>query len=176
MEQQGFLIPTTDVWNVSEVYEVDLTSEAFRDLIVRLYQNLNNMALSVNVRDAGYYDTKQFLNGQVFFPNPTLTADASTAAQYRAVYRKVINFGALPNTAAKTVAHGITCSAKTSFTRIYGVANDQVALSYLPLPFASPTLANNISLEVDAANVTITTGSNRTAYTLTYVVLEYLQQ
>lgn len=175
-QAQAFAVPTTDIWDVSQVYDTDFRDPGqMQELFVRLYQNLNNMSLSLNARDAGYYDTQQYLNSQVFFPNPALNSSTATTPTYRSVFRKVINFGALPNTGTKSVAHGIVCSAATSFTRIYGAASDPVGFNYIPLPYASPTLANNISIDVDATNVTITTGSNRTAFTITYVVLEYLQ-
>lgn len=173
-QSQGFLVPTTDVWNVGPIYDLEI-SEPFKDILVRLYQNLNNMSLSLNARDTGYYDTQEFLNSQVFFPNPAFNSSTGTVATYRAVFRKVINFGALPNATSKSVAHGITCLKSTSFTRIYATATDPVALAYIPLPYASPVLARAIELSVDGTNVTITTGSDRTAFTICYVILEYLQ-
>jgi hypothetical protein len=175
-QAQAFAVPTTDIWDVSQVYDTDFRDPGqMQELFVRLYQNLNNMSLSLNARDAGYYDTQQYLNSQVFFPNPALNSSTATTPTYRSVFRKVINFGALPNAASKSALHGIVCSAATSFTRIYGTATDPVGFNYIPLPYASPVLANNIAIDVDATNVTITTGSNRTAFTITYVVLEYLQ-
>jgi len=81
----------------------------------------------------------------------------------------------LPNTGTTNVADGITVTAGTIFTRIYGVANNQAGTSYLPLPYASPTAASNIELSVNNTNVTIVTGSNRVAYTVTYVVLEFIK-
>jgi hypothetical protein len=44
------------------------------------------------------------------------------------------------------------------------------------LPYASPTDADNIELSVDVTNVSITTGSDRTGFTTTYIVLEYIKQ
>jgi len=175
LQPLGFLLPTTNVWDVNEIYDVNVNSDEFKELLVRLYQNLNNMSLSINLRDAGYYDTLEFLNGQQFFPNPALNSSSTTQPSYRGVYRKVINFGALPNAGTKSVAHRITCTTRTSFTRIYGASTDPVGLNYIPIPYASPTAANNIELKVDATNVTIITGSNRSAFTITYVILEYLQ-
>lgn len=173
-QTQGFLVPTTDVWNVGPIYDLEI-SEPFKDILVRLYQNLNNISLSLNARDLGYYDTQEFLNSQVFFPNPAFNSSTPVLASYRAVFRKVINFGVLPNAGLKSVAHGITCLPSTSFTRIYATASDPVNFIYLPIPYASPTLVNNIELSVDGTNVNITTGSNRTAFTICYVILEYLQ-
>jgi len=174
-EQIGSFVPTTNVWDPSEIYDVEVTSPEFKELLVRLYQNLNTMAIVLNVKDSGYYDTSEFVTGQKFFPLPGLTSQSSTTPDFRQTYRKVINFGALPNTGTTNVAHGITCDASTIFTRIYGVATDPAGFSYLPLPYASSTAANNIELSVDNTNVTIITGSNRAAYTITYVILEFLK-
>ncbi len=173
-QAQGFLVPTTDVWNVGPIYDLEI-SEPFKDILVRLYQNLNNISLSLNARDLGYYDTQEFLNSQVFFPNPAFNSSTGPLASYRSVFRKVINFGMLPNTGTTSQPHGITCLKSTSFTRIYATASDPINLAYIPIPYASPTLANNIEINVDATNVNITTGSDRTLFTICYVILEYLQ-
>lgn len=171
----GLFVPTTQVWDVTEIYQTDVTSPQFKELLVRLYQNLNSMAMSVNGRDAGIYDKTEFVNGQTFFPAATVSSATSSSPDQRQVYRKVIDFGALPNAAAKAVAHGLTVTAGYSFTRIYATASDPVALRYIPIPYASGVLANNIELSVDNVNVTITTGINMVAFTTCYVVLEYLK-
>ena len=176
-KSDGSFIPTTQVWDVSEIYKTEVTSPEFKELLVRLYQNLNGMALSVNGRDAGMYDKTEFVNGQTFFPAAGTSSRTSSAPNQRQVYRKVIDFGALPNAAAKTVAHGLTIAAGSgySFTRIYGAASNPAGLLYIPIPYASPVLLNNIELSVSNVNVTITTGIDRTAFTTCYVVLEYLK-
>ena len=171
----GSFIPTTQVWDVSEVYSTEVTSPAFKELLVRLYQNLNMQALSTNLKDSGYYNTSEFVNGQVFFPDPALNSSSTTTPTFRQVFRKVINFGSLPNAAAKTVAHGITVTDSFTFTRIYGAATNTTLHNYLPLPYASTVLVNNIELSADGTNVTITTGIDRTAFNVSYVVLEYLK-
>lgn len=171
----GLFIPTSNVWDTAQIYSVDVNSPEFKELLVRLYQNINNIAISVNLRDAGYYNTQEFVNGQIFFPNPALSSASSTTPVFRQVYRKVINFGALPNTGTTSIAHGITVTPTTTFTRFYGASSDTAGNNYIPIPYASPVLANNIELNADATNVNITTGSNRTAFTVTYIVVEYLQ-
>jgi len=171
----GSFIPTTNIWDTAEIYSTEVTSPEFKELLVRLYQNLNLMSVNINLKDTGYYDTSEFVTGQKFFPQTGTSSLSAVTPDFRQTYRKVINFGALPNTGTTNVAHGINVTAGTIFTRIYGVANDQAGTSYLPLPYASPTLINNIALSVDNTNVTIVTGSNRTAYTITYVVVEYLK-
>jgi hypothetical protein len=172
----GLYIPTTNVWDTNQIQSLQDESPQLKELLVRLYQNLNRMALAVNLKESGLFDLNEFVTGEQWFPNP-VNADPSLFSIGRPIYRTVINFGALPNTGSKSVAHNITCYTQTSFTRIYGCATKPTtAFSYIPLPFASPVLAENIKIEVDATNVVITTGSDRTAYTTSYVILEYLQQ
>lgn len=175
MANQAFQLPTTNIWNAGIIQELDLSSAQFREFLVDLYEDGSDISQQVNFRDVGYYDTREFLNGQMFFPNPLLSSQTPTTPSYRAVARKVINFGALPNAGTKTVAHGIVCTANTSFTRIYATATDPVAFSYLPIPYVSLTLINGIELSVDGTNVSITTGIDRTSYTVVYVILEFLQ-
>lgn len=173
-QNTGSFIPTTQIWDPSEVYSSNLSPE-LKELLVRLYQNLNLMATNVNLKDTGYYNTLEFVNGQLYFPNPANNSSTSTYPSFRQVFRTIVNFGALPNAGLKSVAHNIPINESYSFTRIYAASSDQVGLNYIPIPYASPTLVNNIELNVDATNVNITTGSNRTNFTITYVVLEYIK-
>jgi len=172
----GLFVPTTNVWDIAEVQNVDLNSPEFRDLLVRLYQNINNISLALNLKDTGYYTLQEFLNSQVFFPNPLLTASTPQTPTYRQVFRTVVNFGALPNNATKTVVHGINITNGYSFTRIYATASNPVGFNYIPIPHASSVAGDIVTLSVNATHVTITTHSNKTAFTLTYVVLEYIKQ
>lgn len=170
----GAFVPTTNIWDVSQIYELDVQSPEFKELLVRLYQNINVISLNLNIKDAGYYPNSIFMNGQLWFPNPALTSASSTLPDFRPVFRKVINFGALPNAALKSVAHDLTMNAATTFTRIYATASDTAGRTYIPVPYSTGVLANNIELSVDAVNVNITTGANRTNYNVCYVVLEYI--
>lgn len=172
----GLFVPTTNVWDVSQLYSVDVKSPEFKELLVRLYQNINNISLALNLKDTGYYTLEEFLNGQVFFPNPLLNSTTSQSPTYRQVFRSVIDFGALPNAASKSVAHNLNVTSGYSFTRIYGAASNTARTSFIPLPFASPTLNQNISLEATDTNIIITTGINRTDYITTYVIIEYIKQ
>lgn len=171
----GAFVPTTNIWDVSQLYSVDINSQDFKELLVRLYQNINLIALALNLKDTGYYVLEEFLNSQLYFPNPALSSTTSLQPDFRQVFRKVINFGALPNAGTKSVAHGIDITSGYSFTRIYGCATNP-STSFIPLPYASPTLVNNIELNADALNVNVITGSNRSAYTICYIILEYIKE
>jgi hypothetical protein len=171
----GLFVPTTNLWDVSQITHLEGESPQLRELLVRLYQNLNLVSTALNLKDSGYYDLQEFLNGQLFFPNPVNPSNPSQPV-YRQAFRTVVNFGALPNTGTKSVAHGIPIASGYTFTRLYGAATDPSALSFIPLPYASPTLASNIELRADATNVIVTTGSARSSFTATYIVLEYIKQ
>ncbi len=166
----GLYIPLSNVWDVTRINQIPVNSPDFKQLIVSLYQNINNVVLSLNRKDSGLHDVTEFITGAQWF-NP----DPSRIGQPRTEYRKVINFGAL-GVATKSVAHGIACTTTTQFVHIYAVASKKtVAFSYLPIPYASVVaVANNIEISVDATNVTIANGIDRSAYDTCTVVLEYL--
>ena len=169
MADEGAYIPTTYIWSVDEIREADTGSEQFKELIVQLYQNINQIQLATNVKDSALYDTEEFVNGQTYWQNYSDSALTHGDAR-RQVFRKVIDFGALPNSTTKSVAHNIEITGGFSFTRLYGAASDQANKNYVAIPNASITLA------VDATNVKITTSGTYSTYTVTYVVLEYLKQ
>jgi hypothetical protein len=171
----GSFVVTTNVWDVARVYEIEVGSPEFKELLVRLYQNVNNIATLLNIKDTGVYNTFEIINGQRYFPDPALNSGTAGVAVARQVYRTTVNFGALPNAGTKSVAHKITTTPKTTFTRIYATASDTTGREYIPIPYASATATDIIELSVDGTNVNITTGSDRTSFTVCYVVLEYLQ-
>jgi len=144
--------------------------EEEKDLKIRQY--LNDIATATNTKDSGIYDAVETITGQSFLP--LFSTQTGANATYRTVFRKVIDFGALPNTTTKSVAHGITFGSTFSATKIYG-ASTNPGTSWIPLPYASPTAANNIELNLDATNVNVITGSNRTAYTRTFIIVEYIK-
>lgn len=171
----GLYVPTTNVWDTDQIQNLPDESDQLKELLIRLYQNLNRMSLALNLKDSSIYDLQEFVNGQGWFPGNT-TIDPAFGTDFRPVYRTVVNFGALPNAGVKTVAHNITCSTATSFTRIYGVATKPTStFEYLPLPYVNLTLNKCIQLDVSNTYVTITTGIDYSAYTVCYVVLEYIQ-
>ena len=178
----GLYIATTNVYDVAEIYEIDVNSPEFKELLVRLYQNANNMALALNQKDSGLYQTQEFVDGQVWFnPNSSRIIDA------RSDFRKVVNFGPLPDTTTKSVAHNIPIAQANqsstfnpySFTRIYATAscqNPTTGLSYIPIPYSSvSSVIDDIEIFIDETYVNIKTAIDYSKYTICYVVLEYLK-
>lgn len=167
----GAFIASSIPLDLEQIRETSVNSPEFKELIVILAQYFNDLAINTNLRDVGMYNTLELINGQQFFRTSATPGDNSL----RPVYRKVIYYPtALPNAGTVAIPHNLTLTASCSFTRIYGVANNLTGGSFLPLPYASPTLANNIELSVDTTNINVTTGSNRTAYTVNYFIVEYI--
>lgn len=175
---KGTFVPTTSVWDVGPLLDVDVTSPQFKELLVRMYQNLNLMANVLNVKDTGYYTTLETECGQQYFPNPNNSSQTSKyrAGAFRSVYRIYIPIGTLPNNSTVSVPHGLNPTSSWMATRIFGAASDPINREYIPLPYSSASsVSDNIEINFDDTNVNVTTGSNRSNFTVSGVVLEYLQ-
>lgn len=88
------------------------------------------------------------------------------------LYEKTVDCGALPNNAAKTVAHNISDLAfvinfEGSATRDSGV---QIPLPY---PYIVGSTARNTVIYIDSTNINITTQENMSVYTQSYITLRY---
>lgn len=87
----------------------------------------------------------------------------------KAIYRKVVNLGSLPNATPGSVAHGI--ANLSTVVSLSGFATN--GTNFLPLPLARyNNFASQIGLYVDKTNVVVEPGIDRTDYT-GYVVIEY---
>lgn len=139
--------------------------QEFINTISLLYKRIAN---SVNTKEGALYLPQELATFQLYFT-------ANDPQKLRNVYRKTVDFGVLPNTTFKSVAHGISFDSNFATTRIYGSATDPTTLTYIPLPFADPVPANNISLFLDGTNIYITSGSNRSNFTRCTVVIEYVK-
>ena len=178
----GAFVPTTNIWDVQQLYSVDVNTPEFKELLVRLYQNINNIALVLNIKDSGYYPLEEFLNGKLFFPNPNLTPNSFTTASPRQEFRMTVNFGSLPNNTTKSVPHGIMFNESyigTSFigsaTQSTPVGGSAVAFQMIPIPYASST-GDNVEVWADNINVNIRTASSTYVdFTNSVIVLSYLK-
>lgn len=139
-----------------------------------LTEALRETAEGVNVRDYAYYIDIEAPNGQTWFPD---------AGEFRSGFRKVIDVSPLPNfgvTNPYSVPHGITTTANTKITRLYGAATDPGATtltSGIPLPFVDTTAgANPIRIEIDATNVVLSGSGDYSNYTTAYIVVEWLDE
>lgn len=139
---------------------------------VKLRQYLNDIATATNSKDSGIYDATETITGQQFLP--VFSTQSASSTNYRTVFRKVFDFGALPNTGTTSLAHNITFGSTFSVTKLYAGATDP-GTEWIQIPYASPTLANNIEINLDATNINIITGSNRSNFTRCFVVVEFIK-
>lgn len=184
MEQNnvGLYIDTTQIWDeYLQAARGDIDS---RELFLRLYQNINKIAIALNLKDSGLYSQTEFVNGQLWCPINEITNFLGTVgsgssqlnAEPRQVYRKIVFCGDLPNANFKTIPHGIEVTDTTKFVRIYGTANEMntsTLKSFIPLPYAYT--GNIVSLQANATDIIIETVTNMTQFNEVWVVLEYLK-
>lgn len=87
----------------------------------------------------------------------------------KTIYKKTINFGALPNSTVKGVAHGISNIYKV--TGIEGIANNSTG-GRIPLPYISLGSAS-ATTTVEGANVVVQTGSAALIAYMAYITIYY---
>ena len=163
-------IQTSQIFE-SYVPVYDAVPEKWEDGRQFLVEQLKKISNAVNIREIGWFIDEELISGKQFIPG------VNNNQAFRTVLRKVIVFGALPNAALKQVAHGIVVDANFSLVSLWAAATKPtVSYAALQIPYASPTLNKNISIDMDATNINITTAIDYSAYTTTYVVVEYLQE
>lgn len=153
----GSFVQTTQVWDLE-----DINQQTLPELVVRLHQQINNIANVLNTKTTALYLEEEFNNGSQWF-NPNSTSPL----ERRPGFQKVIVFGAV-GAGANTQAHNITISGTFTFTRISGAANNHTT----PISYALPN--SNIQLHVTSTDVVITNSSGVT-FDNAYVVLEYVE-
>jgi hypothetical protein len=164
---QGSFVPTTNVWDVSRLYDIEVTSPEFKELLVRLYQNVNNIALVLNTKVTGYYINEEFVSGKLFF-NPA----SNDPAALRPGFIKTINTGAL-GAGVTAVNHNIAVTNTFHWMFISGAATNTGTLVGYPITFAGAA-GNNIEVTVSATQVIINNASGVT-FTDSQVTLEYVK-
>jgi len=163
-ETQGPYVPPNIIipenWEQARLILTDYlikTAEAVNAREIAQYQDAN-VTGGVNISDT--------ITGQTWFtpgdPN-----------KFRYGSRTVVVMGTLPNAGTITVAHGIPVTANTVFTYIGGAATDPGTGS-IPLPFVD-TGGAHIEVNVTATDINIVTTVDWTAYTIAYVVLEWIE-
>lgn len=149
-------------------------SEEFR---TRMIQVINDMCISINSKESGWYSDESTITGEKVLPTYSKNLEGAQSVYYRTVRRKVIYTGALPNSSTKSIAHNIEFPKKSVGWRLWGCASqineNEELQGFLQIPYAHPTPANCIALYCDRQNIIITTGTNRTNFNFSFVVVEY---
>ena len=166
VQNTGLYLPTTTVFDTSQIQSLQGVSEELKQLLVVLYQAVNNISIAANAKETGIYNLQEFVNGKVFFdPNPV-----SLNSQPRSNFRKVFYLTNLPP-GVTAFNHLIPLTASYSFTNMWGMANDTIGFNYYPINAGG---AATISINGNLTQLVIT---NNTAVTfnVVYVYVEYLQ-
>ncbi len=113
------------------------------------------------------------INNAKFISNTYSTTEAIVGAWIdgKPIYRKVVNTGTLPNNTTKDVLHNISNLKRA--IQVKGYAYRSSDNFTLPLPTASPTASASILTGVYGNYVRITTGTDRSGFTESYVAVDY---
>lgn len=84
------------------------------------------------------------------------------------LYKKVVDFGALPNNTTKSVAHNISNLKRA--VKLEGFAGSSQNSGGITLPHAT---SSPVALYIDNTNVNVLTTNDKSAYTETYIYIYY---
>jgi len=149
--------------------EMPETWEDSRGVVV---EQLKRLANAVNIREIGWFLDEELLSGKQFIPSTVNVK--GLAPQWRSVFRKVVNFGALPNAGTKSVSHGVVFDANFTQTAFWISATDPVNFKAFSLAYWAISTPGDIIINMDATNINVTTKSDYSGYTRSYVTIEYL--
>jgi hypothetical protein len=128
----------------------------------QLNDTYQKIAATVNSKEGALYVPIEKITGGQYFTDDPFNNDV--------VYRMTVDFGALPNSGTKSVAHNIDWNSDYRLRRAYGGSTDPVAEEGLPIPNDGIFLKNN------STNVIVTTTANFSSFTETTIVLEYTKE
>lgn len=146
--------------------------------IIRLQADRNDNVITVRYVILQYTKTTDVAGSGEYVPSGDKAVHYSTDEEVigtfmgETLYRKTVNFGALPNNTTKNVAHGIS---NLKYIKSYeGTAYNSTNKYFLSLPYLHASVANNyIEIYFNDTNISIVTKTDRTPYDVCYVTLEY---
>lgn len=144
-----------------------LTAEFLDDMI----ENIESLSSGTGIGDGAV------TAGKTAFGGDYSTSEVNTGFKWidgKTIYKKTIYFGALPNSTSKGVAHGITGISYVIDAK--GFADNGSMGVPVFIPQVSPAnIVWNISVEVTATAILITTRDDYSNRTRTYITLEYVK-
>ena len=154
---------------VPQFFSYELEDKELRPALIRRDTQL---AIALNLKENGIFETVESQNGQQFFGNP------GKQQVKRFAFRKVFSFGAIPTGGVLNIP--VQVSAITFFTHIYGTCIVDTEPLYRPIPYVSATLiTDQIQFDITSApvlQINITNGGTAPNITSGIIVLEYLKQ
>lgn len=175
-------IPTSQIWDVSEILSNNTISPEMKKVFVKMYQKLSEMAMAVNNKSSGIHDLQEQPTGKIFFPKPGLTSASGQTPVARGSISKNFVWAdatgtpkSLPNATTDTMAHGITFDANTILINVWAAATDHIHGMYVRIPHvdcAKGTIgiwATNTDIVIDCC------GFDGTDFTDVYVGIEFIR-
>lgn len=90
------------------------------------------------------------------------------------VYRKIIEFGALPNTSSKAVEHGIDNLDMTKVFKLSGTAaRTATSPQVCVLPYVDESNQHGARLIISETSITVITSSDMSAFDTTHITIVY---
>ncbi len=155
----------------------DTVPESWEEAREFLVEHLKKISQAVNIREIGWWLDEELLSGKQLFPSalPSLTG---TSQQYRQILRKVVDFGPLPVTGSKRVAHGILFDDNFTLIQLFAAATDITRHFAIPIPYVELNTNLQVQILIDNTYVyIITTGTfDFSVYTRCIVTIEYTQE
>lgn len=168
------MIPSDSQQLESYLPVYDTIPESWEEGRQFLIEQLKKISNAVNAREIGFFLDEELLTGKGFIPGTTQAGD--NPGLFRQILRKVIVFGTLPNNTTKSVAHNITFDGNFTLLDMYISATDPVNFLAFSVQYWANSAPGSIILNMNATNVNVTTTSNYSAYTRSFIVLEYTQE
>lgn len=131
----------------------DTIPETWEESRPFLVETLRSITESLNVKEIGFYLEEELLSGAQFIP--------TEPQQFRAVFRKVIDMGAVA-VGANSFPHGINFTADFTLLKLYVSGTNSTTLE-------ASTITDGAYM--DATNINVTSPR---AYDKTFAVAEYI--
>ncbi len=154
-----------------KISEFTTTSTPTNNDLIPIVQSNQTMAITKEDLFEGT-ETKIERNASYVYGSEAIVG---TWIDMKPIYRRVVDFGALPNAGQKKVAHNI--SNMEWLVNAYAVSmrtNQDNTHTWFPINQARPDVVeNSIGLWVEDTEIAIQTGIDRSTSDETYVILEY---
>lgn len=170
------IVLDSNAFSYQNIYEIAIF---YQDAIVDTY---TSRFVSKGVPVVNWKDEKFYVNGELYVSNAegenpiAISHNYSTTEQIigywidgKPLYRKVINFGNLPNATSKSVAHNISNLKRV--IKMQGYAYSSQSGFDIPIPYTSNGYL--ISLRCDDTYVVVTPMTDQTSFDECYITLEY---
>lgn len=165
--EDGTLVSPAKVNVGGTVYEVEPevvtgTTPTSAENLKKMEDNAEN-AINEGILDANTYSTTEKRIGTWIDGKP--------------LYKKVIEFGALPNATTKRVNHGISdiknVVSATGIAKRYVPSTQTYHWQPLPLVYQGTSSSFNASVGVSSTQVSVACDNDRSDFTESYIYLEY---